>query len=134
MKKIFTLSLSLASVFAFAQTTQTFNYTGSLQSFTVPACVDSITISAKGGEGGYTDYSGGKTGGLGAHITGTFAVTPGSVLKIVVGGMGEKLTPGTNGLYLSAGGGGGSFVWDSINNTNPLIASPPIIKIASNMF
>jgi len=123
MKKIFTSILGLATMFAYAQTTQTFNYTGSLQTFVVPPCVNSITISAKGGQGGYTDYSGGKTGGLGAHITGTFTVAPGQVIKVLVGGMGVKLTPGSGGNYLSAGGGGGSFVWDSLNNTNPLIVA-----------
>jgi hypothetical protein len=123
MKKIFTSILGLATMFAYAQTTQTFNYTGSLQTFVVPSCVNSITISAKAGQGGYTDFSGGKTGGLGAHITGTFTVAPGQVIKVLVGGMGEKLTPGSGGNYLSAGGGGGTFVWDSINNTNPLIVA-----------
>ncbi len=123
MKKIFTSILSLAYVFANAQTTQTFNYTGSIQTFTVPSCVNSITIQAKGAQGGYTDYSGGKTGGLGADIKGTFTVVPGQTLNILVGGMGVKLTPGSGGLYLSAGGGGGSFVWDPNNQTNPMIAA-----------
>ena len=74
-----------------------FNYTGAMQSFTVPAGVTSITIQALGAQGG-------GNGGLGAKMTGTFTVTPGQVLQVLVGGLG-----GDGGSY-GSGGGGGTFV------------------------
>jgi hypothetical protein len=111
MKKITLSIIALsASLFSMAQTI-TFKYTDSIKSYTIPSCVDSITIIAKGAQGGYTDYSTGISGGLGADITGTFAVSQGEVYQILAGGMGGLLTPGSGGDYLSAGGGGGSFVW-----------------------
>ncbi len=78
--------------------TLTASYTGSLQSFTVPAGVTSLTIDARGAQGG-------NGGGNGAKITGVFTVTPGDVLNILVGQMGS-FSSNSNG-----GGGGGSFVW-----------------------
>ncbi len=83
---------------------QTFSYTGSLQTFTIPTCVSSIIITAKGAAGG----DGGYLAGLGASMTGTFAVTTGHVLNILVG------QQGGNGGNCNGGGGGGSFV---VNNT-----------------
>ncbi|MPR36713.1 hypothetical protein [Salmonirosea aquatica] len=89
-----------------AVTTETFNYSGAIVFWTVPAGVTSLTIEARGAEGGNypnSDFRPGK----GASITGTVAVTPGSQLKILVGQQGI----GGNG------GGGGTFVTD--NNNNP---------------
>ncbi|HEX2899554.1 MAG TPA: glycine-rich protein, partial [Bacteroidia bacterium] len=83
---------------------QTFNYSGSIQNFVVPTGVTSITIQALGAQGG---SSSGTLGGLGASITGTVAVTPGQVLKVLVGGQGAAGTQG--------GGGGGSFVTTNAN-------------------
>ncbi|MCU0434532.1 MAG: HYR domain-containing protein [Bacteroidia bacterium] len=83
--------------------TQTFNMTGSLQTFTVPAGVTSLSIDCRGAQGGSVTTACAATGGLGARMTGTFAVTPGEVLTILVGEQG--LTNGSD-----AGGGGGSFV------------------------
>lgn len=83
--------------------TQTFNYTGSLQTFTVPAGVTMLTIDATGAQGGSVTVSCAATGGLGARIVGDVAVTPGEVLTIMVGQQGLS-----NGA--DAGGGGGTFV------------------------
>ena len=88
--------------------TETFNYTGGMQTFTVPAGVTSVTINAKGAEGG----NGGDGAGKGAIMQGKIAVTPGQVLKILVGGQGAVSAEG-------AGGGGGSFVTTSSNT--PLV-------------
>lgn len=60
---------------------QTFNFTGALQLFTVPSGVTSVVVNASGAQGGLG-------GGQGAAITGTFAVTPGEVLSVIVGGQG----------------------------------------------
>lgn len=86
--------------------TQTFNYTGSVQTFTVPVGVTSISIDARGAQGG---GSFGGAGGLGARMTGNFTVTPGQVLSVVVGEQG-LLQVGGNAQN-SSGGGGGSFVF-----------------------
>ena len=88
--------------------TATFSYTGSAQTFTVPAGVTSIDIDARGGQGG---TAGGNTGGLGARMQGTFAVTPGQVLTVVVGAVGVT-------SYNSGSGGGGTGV---INGVIPMI-------------
>jgi hypothetical protein len=89
--------------------THTINYTGSIDNWTVPAGITSITITAKGAEGG--NSGGAALAGLGASMKGTFSVTPGQQLKILVGGS----TPGWNN------GGGGTFVTDLLNN--PLIVA-----------
>jgi len=97
------LSLSLflsAERNANAQTT--FNYTGSVQTWTVPCGVSSITIEATGAQGG-------DGGGAGAQITGTFNVSAGEQLDIMVGGEGFANNEGS--------GGGGSFVWIDANDT-----------------
>ncbi|HEY1019922.1 MAG TPA: HYR domain-containing protein, partial [Sediminibacterium sp.] len=100
-------SLAVVFLFAasvFAQTT-TFNYSGTIVNYTVPAGVTKLTITTKGAQGG-------NNGGLGASMQGDFLVTPGQVLKILVGGQG-----GTSSG--NSGGGGGSFVTTSTNT--PLI-------------
>ena len=88
-----------------AQTTQTFNYTGATQTFTVP-CVNSITVKAwgAGGGGGGNDVKPGNIGGGGAYVTSVIAVTPGQVLTIYVGGGGAG---GVNGATGNGGGAGG---------------------------
>jgi hypothetical protein len=58
----------------------TFDYTGDLQTYTVPAGVTLIEIEAFGAQGG------GATGGLGGQAISTLPVTPGDVLEVHVGG------------------------------------------------
>src|SRR5690606_18908652 len=60
----------------------TFNYTGTIDSWEVPTGVTEITIEAYGAQGGNTN------GGKGAKMQGSFSVTPGEVLNIVVGQQG----------------------------------------------
>lgn len=91
-----------------ASSTQTFSYTGSIVNWTVPVGVTSIHIVAKGAQGG-SNGSSTTTPGLGASMEGDFAVTPGTVLKILVG---QNNNAGN-------GGGGGTFVTDMANT--PLI-------------
>lgn len=81
----------------------TFNYTGSMQTYTVPAGVTSIRVDASGAQGGSVTTSCAATGGLGARMIGDISVTPGEVISILVGGQGNS-----NGA--DAGGGGGTFV------------------------
>ncbi len=98
--------------------TQTYNYTGGTQNFTVPACIYVLTIEAFGAAGG--THSGGEVGGNGADIKGTFDVTPGQVINIIAGGMGQD-NPNGNIANGGAGGGGGSFAYTA--GPNLLIAA-----------
>jgi hypothetical protein len=118
MRKNFTtLALVLTSCLAIAQATvQSYSFTGAMQSFTVPACVNTLTLDLRGAQG--ASQSPGGTGGLGGSAIGVIAVTPGQVLNIYVGGQngfngggngginGNSVGSGpTNGL---AGNGGGA--------------------------
>ncbi|MEY3411727.1 MAG: hypothetical protein RIQ70_413, partial [Bacteroidota bacterium] len=82
--------------------TISFSYTGLLQNYTVPAGVTSIVIETFGAQGKSAQV--GQIGGLGARMKGTFAVTPGDQLLILIGGEGTWSGVG------SGGGGGGTFV------------------------
>lgn len=93
---------------------QTFNFTGSQQSWVVPPCVTSINVTAAGADGG------GNNGGNGAVVTGTIPVTPGQTIYIYVGGSGACPGAGWNGggvgqnanstANRSCGGGGASDI------------------------
>lgn len=83
--------------------------------WTVPAGVTSVRIEAAGAQGGRG--AGGSVGGRGAQVAGTFAVTPGQVLTVVVGGVGGNAT------YTLAGGGGGGGSFVSRNGTLLLAAA-----------
>ena len=104
MKTILKLIIISGCIFATGETNAqlaTFNYTGSIVTWTVPACISSLTITVSGAQGG---TEGGEQGGLGAKMQGAFAEPGGSVLQILVGQKGAAAGAG------SAGGGGGSFV------------------------
>ncbi|MBK8657859.1 MAG: T9SS type A sorting domain-containing protein [Bacteroidetes bacterium] len=119
MKKIYyaiTAGLLAISGVCFAQS-QTFTFTGAIQTFTVPTCVSQVTITASGASGsnGYASGSPGGTGGNGAVVEGTFPVNGGDILHIFVGGQGTPTAGGFNGGGISladssAGGGGASDV------------------------
>jgi hypothetical protein len=86
---------------------------GSLQSWTIPACISQLTITAAGASGATVTKYNSNTGGLGAVMQGTFAVTGGHVVHIMVGQQGD----GTVG-----GGSGGTFVIDATSSTILVIA------------
>lgn len=86
--------------------TQTLNYTGSMQTWTVPTGITTVTIQVLGAEGG-NNTSSSVVSGRGADIKGVFTVTPSQVFNVLVGQF-----PGTS----SNGGGGGTFVTDLSNN------------------
>lgn len=71
---------------------QTFSYTGSAQTFTVPPCVTSVTIDAYGAQGGAA-----ATGGRGGQAKGSLDVTPGQTLYVYVGQAGTGTSGGWNG-------------------------------------
>ena len=89
-----------------------FNYTGSIVDWTVPS-TGIYDITAYGAQGGV--LSGFTSGGKGAQISGSFTLTEGEVLSILVGGLGQS------GGGQNMGGGGGSFVVNS--STNPLVVA-----------
>jgi hypothetical protein len=109
-----------------------FSYTGSVQTYTVPLGVGSVTmqLAGSGGGGGGADQGGaGGAGGNGATVSGTLLVPPGSVLYIYVGGGGQPgfasnfghtctssagaggVAAGTAGLTGGAGGQAGCSGW-----------------------
>lgn len=109
----------LAVLTASAQTvTTTYNFTGGIQTFTVPCGVDSITISCWGAQGGAgangapTVSQTGGAGAMGGYAQATFPVTAGSTFNVFVGGQGATPTGGfnggANGGTQNAGGGGGA--------------------------
>lgn len=123
----FTFVMTLLALNSFSQSI-TFTYTGSSQTWVVPACVTSISVTAAGAEGG------GNTGGNGAIVTGTIAVTPGQTIQINVGGSGACPGAGFNGggngqnagttANRSCGGGGASDIRISpYNLANRLIVA-----------
>jgi hypothetical protein len=103
-------SNTVAATFSMAVT-----YTGTIGTYVVPAGVTAIRIIASGAQGGSMSQSYPLSGGQGAIMQGDFCVTPGQILKYLVGQM-------PNSVQYTGGGGGGSFVWDSATNA-PLIAA-----------
>ena len=83
--------------------------TQGIQEWTVPVSGDYV-IETWGAQGG-------RNGGLGARMKGTFTLTAGTVLKIAVGQAGD-----TNNMTGSGGGGGGGGTFVVSGNT-PLIVS-----------
>jgi Glycine rich protein len=94
-----------------AATTDTFNYTGAAENWTVPANVTSATFDLNGAQGGGGAY-GSVSGGLGGRATATIAVTPGAVIQVRVGGVGGPFSSGAGGFNGGgngdSGGGGGA--------------------------
>jgi len=76
---------------------QTFAYTGSSQTYTVPVGVSTLTFEAWGAQG----TPGTSAGGLGGYAKGIGTVTPGQILTIYVGGQ-----AGFNGGGAGNAGGG----------------------------
>ncbi len=100
--------------------------------FTVPAGVDSITMELVGA-GGNGASNGGGGGGGGGYARSTVAVTPGTILSIVVGDGGSEVATivGSMGIMANAGsnastvpnpnvgggGAGGTAVGGQVNRT-----------------
>ena len=85
------------------------------QSWTVPAGVSEIRITAEGASGATQTSAGGGLGGSGATVSGVFAVSPGDVVRYVVG---EQPPAGSS--ELEGGGGGSTGVF--INGTLAVVA------------
>ena len=98
-----------------AQTVQTYSYTGTVQTFTVPACVNTLTMEVWGAQGGIDISSGGWDNNLGGYASAVFSVTPGQIMTIYVGGQPSSTVGGFNGggsgypstMFAGMGRGGG---------------------------
>ncbi len=89
----------------------TFQFTGGMQSYTVPVGVTQLEIEVWGAQGGANWVNNTNFGG---YTKGTLAVTPGEVLQIFVGGQPTTTAGGYNGGGAGdgagKGGGGGTDV------------------------
>ncbi|CAN5358592.1 hypothetical protein BH09BAC5_BH09BAC5_02230 [soil metagenome] len=122
MKKFLLLSCigSLAFFASLNAQTTTFNYTGGMQTYTVPPGVVLIQLETWGAQGGAGLSGNGNVGGLGGYAKGNMTVTPGQVLNVYVGGQGSSVNNfvfggagyngGGNANGSSTGGGGASDV------------------------
>ncbi len=97
-------------------------YTGSNQTWNVPAGISSINVQlwGAGGGGGRADATHLNSGGSGGYVAGTLSVTPSSTLTIIVGRGGNEAPTGSasyggggnlgsNSYYCSSGGGRSSI-------------------------
>jgi len=102
--------------------TQTFGFDNdTLQTFTVPANVTSLSVTLAGGQGGWggADSAGSPpAGGYQGEVTGTINVTPGEVLTIGVGSGADEP------FYTACTGGQDSASptdrYDAVGGVNPL--------------
>jgi hypothetical protein len=99
--------ISAYSSSSFEDNVSYFNVSSGIQIWTVPV-TGSYTITAAGAKGGRGNLG---ISGTGARITGTFSLTEGTKLKIIVGQSGTD-SPSYNG-----GGGGGTFVQNNSDVT-----------------
>lgn len=104
MKQIYFTLMSLICAVIFSQPSfsqTTFNYTGNMQTYVVPAGVTTIQIEVWGAQGGNATF-GSTSGGLGGYAVGELSVTPGETLNIFVGGQDGYNGGGIGGLQGNA--------------------------------
>ncbi|MBT5396634.1 hypothetical protein HOL21_00280 [Candidatus Woesearchaeota archaeon] len=85
-----------------------------IQNWTVPA-TGTYTIEAGGARGGNSTQAVAGVGGNGSKMSGSFDLTAGEVIFIVIGQMGEDSR--------NPGGGGASYVYRDADDTLPLIVA-----------
>lgn len=107
--------LTFGSAFVSNAQVTTFDYTGTIQTYTVPVGVYTLEIESVGAGGGQGVAANSGVAGKGARMIGTFNVVPGQVLNILVGQQGF-------GANYVGGGGGGTYVWD-LASSDLLIAA-----------
>lgn len=123
----------------------TFNFTGTLQSYTVPVAGQYLIISAGAQGGSSTASNGSYSGGLGAVVQGLMTFGPGQVFDIVVGGKGnDGVGAGGGGggsfiftagsLLEAAGGGGGASASSASNGGNAPIYSDAIVEVPTGFY
>lgn len=82
---------------------QTFSYTGSEQTWTVPSGISSITVDVKGAQGG-NQINPSSSGGKGGRAQATISVTAGATIYVYVGGAGSTVNSATSGGFNGGGG------------------------------
>ena len=104
-----------------ASGSETFDFTGAVETSGFPSCVTEVTVRAWGAQGGSSTE--GSTGGLGGYVEGTVCVNPGTALSVLVGeqaasvyypcggGGGSYVATGNMPLFVAGGGGGGYLDW-----------------------
>lgn len=110
-----TLLAGATDALAAPPATATFPYTGTEQTYTVPAGTHLLRVTAIGGMGGSSNSLNRLSGGFGGRVSGTLSVTPGQTLYVNVGGNGANDGPVRSGFngggntvgYPCCGGGGG---------------------------
>ncbi|MBX2906723.1 MAG: hypothetical protein KF744_11835, partial [Taibaiella sp.] len=112
MKKVFLFNLAAlvtvllgCSLGVTAQTT--FNYTGSVQTYTVPSGVTLLAVDVCGAQGGNYSTTG-NTGGKGGRAQGTISVSPGNTLYIYVGQQPVAGSCGSTSVVGGSNSGGGA--------------------------
>ncbi len=113
MKRFYSLNFALTllvllgwSVALEAQPT-TFNFTGAMQTYTVPSGVTLLALDVVGAQGGNAT-SNGSQGGRGGRATAALTVTPGQVLNVFVGGKGVDGNSSTSVNKAGGYNGGGT--------------------------
>lgn len=110
-----------------AQTVTNFSYTGSGQTYTVPAGCTLISFDVIGAKGGGSNYG---NGGAAGRVQGMMTVTPGQVLNVYVGNVGAGVGgPGGGngtgyfgGIGSTYGGAGGGCSEIQISGTRVVVA------------
>jgi hypothetical protein len=99
-----------------------------VQMFTVPSD-GTYRIQVAGASGGYS-YDSSRTNrvGRGAEVYGDFELTKGTILRIVVGQKGRPISTSNphgplSGYSYNSGGGGGSFVFYTLSDLEPLVVA-----------
>ena len=107
---------------ASATTQVVFAFTGTNQTWTVPAGVTSVTIEMVGAGGGGGRSGTSNFGGGGGSVSGTLTVVPGDTLTVIVGqgGINDNVqNPESNNYRFGGGGSGGGnstlepYTWGS---------------------
>ena len=104
----------LALIAAPVSSAVTFNYTGSMETWTVPNGVTSITVDVRGSQGGDCIYNDtakpDDLGGKGGRVVTVYPVMPGQTLNLFVGGIPYNGGGNGAGFICQANGGGASDV------------------------
>lgn len=85
-------------------------YTGSVQTYIVPPCTDSVNIQTWGAQGGFV---GTTAGGNGGEAFGSLDVSSGDTLWVYVGGKGIDSPGGSQACNLAGGWNGGGPTGDT---------------------
>ena len=102
------MSTATASTMTVLPGPVTFGYTGASQTYTVPPCVQQITIAAYGAQGASAFPAMGQYGGMGGYAQGNMPVTAGMVLDVEVGGQSGYNGGGAGSSEVAVANGGGA--------------------------